>query len=270
VPAFPLVGDMQTPVYTAGAGSKVRFRVLNPGGINDYVFELHGHSWQEEPYQNHSANIGNNPASEWQGARMGHGARNHFDIVLDSAGGANKVTGDYLYRSHTALGLRSGMLGVFRVSEPGKDAIAITAQQPHSIVWGFNSVNPDTGKFADSVDVFAPGTRSGSTCTGTKIATIPLNAGNPVTAQFGSSMNGAWWAKTTATTVCAVSNFGGTTGGVGTLDLTTKLMRACTNLIPPQMMSAKPATKNEKRADDLIQRFERTVPKNPSDLPKKK
>lgn len=26
---------MGTPIYTAGAGSKVRFRVLNPGGTND-------------------------------------------------------------------------------------------------------------------------------------------------------------------------------------------------------------------------------------------
>src|ERR1039457_3716035 len=38
----------------------------------------------------HSANIGNNPASDWQGSRMGHGARNHFDVVLGSAGGSSR------------------------------------------------------------------------------------------------------------------------------------------------------------------------------------
>ena len=270
--ANPLAGDMGTPVYTAGAGSKVRFRVLNPGGVNDLVFELHGHSWQEEPYQNNSANIGNNPASDWQGSRMGHGARNHFDVVLDSAGGSNAVPGDYLYRSHTALGLRSGMLGVFRVSEPGKDAIAITAQKPNTIFFGFNSVNPDTGKFADSVDVFAPGTRSGNTCTGTKIATIPLNHGDPSSGQFGSSTNGAWWAKTMAATVCAVSNFGGGappgSGGIGTLDVAT-ILQSCTSIIP-QSTGPKPVTTMmDKHTDDMTQRFERTIPKNPTDLPKK-
>ena len=140
-------------------------------------------------------------------------------------------------------------------------------RSPNTIFFGFNSVNPDTGKFADSVDVFAPGTRSGNTCTGTKIATIPLNRGDPSSAQFGSSSNGAWWAKTTAGTVCAVSNFGGSAGGVGTLDVST-ILSACTNitLTTPATMSAKPGAMH---ADDMIQRFERTVPKNPSDLPKK-
>jgi hypothetical protein len=255
----PVVGDMGTPIYTAGAGSKVRFRVLNPGGTNDLVFEIHGHTWQEEPYQNSSNNIGDNPASEWQGSRMGHGPRNHFDAVIKSAGGDNAVPGDYLYQSHTALALRSGILGVFRVSEAGKDAINMTSTQPVAKVFGFNTVNPDTGKFADSVDVFAPGTRSGNTCTGTKIANIPLNAGNPASNPFGSSMDGAWWAKTTATTVCAVSNFSGGTGGVGTLDLTKPLMRACYNVIPPAVSGHTP-TSQEKRADEMTDMFTKKVP----------
>jgi hypothetical protein len=255
----PVVGDMGSPIYTAGAGSKVRFRVLNPGGTNDLVFEIHGHTWQEEPYVNNSNNIGHNLVSEYQGARMGHGPRNHFDAVIESAGGQNAVPGDYLYRSHTALALRSGILGVFRVSEAGKDAITMTAKQPVGMVWGFNTVNPDTGKFADSVDVFAPGTRSGNTCSGTKIANIPLNAGTQVgSGTSGSSMNGAWWVKTTATTVCAVSNFSGGTGGVGTLDLSKPLMPSCTNVM--QGIKTHAPTPNEKRADSMTDMLTKKPP----------
>ena len=256
----PVVGDMGTPIYTASAGSKVRFRVLDPGGTNDHVFEIHGHTWQEEPYQNSSNNIGDNPASEYQGARMGHGPRNHFDAVIKSAGGDNAVPGDYLYRSHTAIGIRSGILGVFRVSEAGMDAVTMTAKQTGGTVYGFNTVNPTTGKFADSVDVYSPGTRSGNTCTGTKIATIPLNHGDPMTGPSGSSTNGAWWfaMKAGVTTACAVSNTNGNTGGVGTLDLAT-ILPACTNVMPPAGGAHKPNSQ-ENRVTDMTDMFTKTVP----------
>ena len=137
-------------------------------------------------------------------------------------------------------------------------------------------------RFADSVDVFAPGTRSGNTCTGTKLGTIPLNHGdNPKTTNLGSSSNGMWWAKTTASTVCAISNFGASQGGIGALDVKT-ILTACTNIVPPAapapanatpanvsttVTTKAPAT-SQKHADDMIQRFERAVPPNPSDLPK--
>jgi hypothetical protein len=49
-----LVGaDPQTPVFRAPGGIPVRFRLVDPGGIGDnqQVFELTGHVWEEEPFQ---------------------------------------------------------------------------------------------------------------------------------------------------------------------------------------------------------------------------
>jgi hypothetical protein len=220
------VGDFETPVFVAGAGTPVRFRVLNPGGVNDQIFEIAGHNWQEEPYTANSTEIGDNPLSQWQGARMGHGPRNHFDAVIKSAGGTEKVPGDYLYRTHTALGFRSGMWGVFRVSEAGKDAITMTtvygSAGANRTIFGFNSVDPGpgafTGQMATSVEVFN-GTPSGSGCGGTKIGTVTPD-----------KTTGAWKITTTAQNVCAVSNL----GGVGTLDLTQPFPTPCvtTNAVP--------------------------------------
>jgi hypothetical protein len=134
-------GGPQTPIFTACPGEQVRFRVLQPGGINtNNVFELYGHSWQEQPYM--SSGKGCQPAttqtnlyassrigtengcnlleqdtySEYQGSRMGHGPTNHFDVLIPSAGGAAKVPGDYLYRSYPASHYRLGLWGIFRVT----------------------------------------------------------------------------------------------------------------------------------------------------------
>lgn len=124
-------GPPQTPVFTATAGTPLRFRMLHPdgqGGFPDNVFTLHGHVWQEEPYVsdpagNPSAMLGNNPMSQWMGARDGFGAQNHFDILLPSAGGPNRITGDYLYGSFpvqrgpgtNSSALAGGFWGIFSV-----------------------------------------------------------------------------------------------------------------------------------------------------------
>jgi len=109
--------DPETPVFVAPAGAAVRFRVLNPGGKVEHVFELHGHSWQDEPYTNNSTVIGNNPLSDHRGARMGHGPSNHFDVVLENgAGGQFGVPGDYLYRTAVATEFQAGSWGLFRVA----------------------------------------------------------------------------------------------------------------------------------------------------------
>lgn len=137
---FTTCGEPQTPIFQACAGEQVRFRVLHGGGINtNQVFELHGHSWQEQPYLSHgkgcqtpttqtnlhsSSKIGVtngcNPIerdtySEYQGARMGHGPGNHFDVLIERAGGIDQVPGDYLYRTYPAEHFRLGLWGVFRV-----------------------------------------------------------------------------------------------------------------------------------------------------------
>ncbi len=134
------VGPPQTPIVgenlTIKAGAPVRLRVMQPFGSDQHVFQLAGHVWQEEPYQcdydttstpqackgpNNGANtgskvIGKNDTSQWQGTRMGLSAADRFDIVLDSAGGTNKVPGDYLYNSFPGGDIITGMWGVMRVA----------------------------------------------------------------------------------------------------------------------------------------------------------
>ena len=116
-------GEPQTPIFCALAGKPVRFRMLHPdglGGFPDDVFTINGHVWQEEPYVTvgnvSSASLGNNPNSEWFGARDGFGPQNHFDILLSRAGGKDGVAGDYLYKSFPVGEFTAGNWGIFRVN----------------------------------------------------------------------------------------------------------------------------------------------------------
>ncbi|KCZ73578.1 hypothetical protein ANME2D_00649 [Candidatus Methanoperedens nitroreducens] len=111
-------GDPVTPVFTARAGTQVRFRILEPGGhARNHVFQVHGHIWEREPYTNNSTKIGDNPLSQWIGAQEGHGPSDHFDIVLkNGAGGAFNVTGDYLYRNQASFAFDGGQWGILRVT----------------------------------------------------------------------------------------------------------------------------------------------------------
>jgi hypothetical protein len=110
-------GDPETPVFTAEAGMPVRLRVLHPAGHQrNNVFQIHGHIWEEEPYTNDSTQIGSNPVSQWEGAKMGHGPSNHFDAVLkNGAGGKFGVTGDYLWRDMESFSFDGGTWGLLRV-----------------------------------------------------------------------------------------------------------------------------------------------------------
>ena len=59
----------------------------------------------------------NNPFSEWQGSQMGVGPSSHFDIpLINGAGGAFRVLGDYLYRTHQSFQFDKGVWGIFRVT----------------------------------------------------------------------------------------------------------------------------------------------------------
>ncbi|MCB1054006.1 MAG: hypothetical protein KDD11_00660, partial [Acidobacteria bacterium] len=109
--------DPVTPVFTADAGVPARFRVVHPGGHTQaHVFNVHGHVWEQTPYIDDSHEIGDNPTSPWVGARYGHGPSNHFDAVLKhGAGGAYRVTGDYLYGDYVPWYLVNGMWGILRV-----------------------------------------------------------------------------------------------------------------------------------------------------------
>jgi hypothetical protein len=104
------------------------------GGFPDDVWTIHGHVWPEEPFVTvnnvPSATIGSNLNSQWFGTRDGFGPGNHFDIVLSSAGGNNKVAGDYLYRSFPVGEFTAGTWGLFRVSSTPQQQAACVSGAP--------------------------------------------------------------------------------------------------------------------------------------------
>ena len=115
-----VAGDPVTPVFTARAGTPVRFRLVDPGGkLRSGVFNLHGHVWQRQPYiagTVPSQTIGNNPQSEFRGAQEGMGMINHWDLVpQNGAGGKFAVPGDYLFRDQASFPMDGGRWGIFRV-----------------------------------------------------------------------------------------------------------------------------------------------------------
>jgi hypothetical protein len=110
--------DPETPIFTAQAGQAVRFRILNANGhMRNNVFNLHGHFWQEEPFTNASKVIGSNPLSEVKGALYGIGPSSHYEVIpSNGAGGARRVSGDYLYRTQESFMFDGGIWGIFRVT----------------------------------------------------------------------------------------------------------------------------------------------------------
>jgi hypothetical protein len=148
----------ETPTFVARAGEEVRFRLLHGGGTNtNNTFEIFGHNFSEAPYMTlkencvppimHTSLVASQilgtknlcgsqefffgkrtgglwqaSLNEWRGARMGHGPGNHFDVLIDSAGGPGKVCGDYLYRSYPADHFNQGLWGMLRVVDPSNTA----------------------------------------------------------------------------------------------------------------------------------------------------
>jgi manganese oxidase len=110
--------DPQTPIFTAQAGQLVRFRILNANGhMRNNVFNLHGHFWQDEPYMSNSKVIGNNPLSEFKGSLYGIGPSSHYEVIpVNGAGGARRITGDFLYRTQESFMFDGGIWGIFRVT----------------------------------------------------------------------------------------------------------------------------------------------------------
>jgi hypothetical protein len=110
------VGDPKTPILTAAIGDKVRFRMTHPFGTGtSQVFSLHGHVWQRNPYIVNGTQLGNNILSQWIGSRDNHGSSDHFDIMIDKAGGEGGQAGDYLYTVFVPTQARDGAWGIFRV-----------------------------------------------------------------------------------------------------------------------------------------------------------
>jgi hypothetical protein len=109
-------GDPKTPIFTAEVGDNVRFRMAHPFGTGaSQVITVHGHVWQRNPYTAESTVIDSNSLSQWLGSRDNHGSSDHFDFVIDKAGGENKQPGDYLYTGFVPIQARQGAWGIFRV-----------------------------------------------------------------------------------------------------------------------------------------------------------
>ncbi len=112
---------IQTPIFNASAGMKLRFRVNEPTGHpRQHGFTLFGHSWFHEAWVNNSTviwrpGIDPEPASMTIGSQSGHTARRHWNIVLPSAGGPFRIQGDFLYRTQESFQFTNGLWGVLRV-----------------------------------------------------------------------------------------------------------------------------------------------------------
>jgi len=211
--------DPQTPVFAAEAGKPLRMRVLHPAGLNEQVFELHGHAWQEEPFSPGSTKIvDNNPLSQWTGSRDTFGPNASFDIVLKSAGGASAVKGDYLYRTYIGGEFLNGMWGLVRVGEPGKDIVTVTTYcgpaNKYTIA-GVNTVNPVNHHMAANV-----------TITGTGLSIPPANI-DPTTGLW--SVTGS--TSTLPQSITVTSAQGGTTTASSMCPVQTA---------PPKLLTARP------------------------------
>ncbi len=108
--------DPQTPVFAVKAGTPLRIRLLMPGGNAEPgpapMFELHGHSWQEEPYVEQSTKLGNNILSQVFGTQL-QVPNQSLNLLIDKAGGEFETPGDYLYRYFTND--KNGGWGILRV-----------------------------------------------------------------------------------------------------------------------------------------------------------
>jgi hypothetical protein len=114
-------GDPATPIFSAAAGSKVRFRVVQPTGHpRQHAFTIYGHNWFHEPWREDSTIIWSpgfaEPTSSTIGTQGGHTARRHWNVVLNRAGGHFSQTGDYMYRTQESLQVTNGLWGIFRVT----------------------------------------------------------------------------------------------------------------------------------------------------------
>jgi hypothetical protein len=193
-----VAADPQTPVFAAEAGKPLRLRVLHPAGLNEQVFELHGHAWQEEPYSKGSLKLVDyNQLSQWTGSRDTFGANAAFDVVLKHAGGTNAVKGDYLFRTFIGGDFLNGMWGLVRVGERGKDVVTVTdyCGSGSFTIAGVNTVNPSNNQMAKDVTITGAG------------LTIPSQPVNPMTGQW--SYTGTT-VPTTLPPITVTSDQGGT------------------------------------------------------------
>ncbi len=128
-PSRPVFSDPQTPLFHAPAGLPVRFRVVHAAGNSYTPLTLHGHTWKWVPTKKgtKSTVLGNDSPSLNLGTLGAVPANSQFNLLIDSAGGSGKVTGDYLYRAFPSTQFGAGIWGVFRVGKPDADDLKVRA-----------------------------------------------------------------------------------------------------------------------------------------------
>lgn len=140
-----------TPIFSVLPHAETRLRVLLPTGVGRGTSQiLHGHGWQRDPYlAEHTGSMltlpyfakpstplparlhlaagtpvdygiasqcqGRNPLGMFVGAQDSITPTAHFDWLLESAGGAQGVPGDYLFRDIGGFGVTSGLWALMRV-----------------------------------------------------------------------------------------------------------------------------------------------------------
>lgn len=119
-------GDPRTPVFTARVGEEVRFRLLQAGGHSrSGVFAVQGHYWSMLPYRSVASPSDTIEGVSWRTGYNrspvmpsweGIGPGIHADIVIDRAGGARGVPGDYLFRNMMPNAFDGGAWGILRVT----------------------------------------------------------------------------------------------------------------------------------------------------------
>lgn len=113
-------GDPSTPVFTTAAGMPVRFRLIEPAGHpRNGAFTLSGHDWVEYPWAEGSTVQKADPRAQNRfGVVNGIGPGRHMNVLLESAGGAEKIAGDFLYRTPLGFAFGGGQWGIMRVYDP--------------------------------------------------------------------------------------------------------------------------------------------------------
>lgn len=113
-------GDPATPLFTAAAGLPVRIRIVEPSGHpRNGAFTLSGHDWVEYPWAAGSTVQTADPGPQNRlGAENAIGPGRHANILLESAGGTEALTGDFLYRTPLGFAFGGGQWGIMRVYDP--------------------------------------------------------------------------------------------------------------------------------------------------------
>ncbi|MEE9278776.1 MAG: hypothetical protein V3V67_01245, partial [Myxococcota bacterium] len=105
-------GDPDTPLLRAYLGDPVVLRTLDHAGNEMHTIHLNGHYFPLERYA-----VGSRPRST-----VHLGIAERYDLVIPSAGGPQRMAGDYMYRNARLSHFGEGMWGILRVlDEPVAD-----------------------------------------------------------------------------------------------------------------------------------------------------